>query len=422
MAFPLRPVIAWCLYDWACASYSIIITTFIFATYFTKSVAANPIIGTYQWANAMTIAGLIIAISSPVFGAIADHSGHHKRWLFVLTWITVITTSLLWFVYPTPTSVYFALIFVVISAVAYEVAQVFYNSFLLVLVPSNYIGRLSGWGWGSGYLGGIVALSITLFAFINAPFGWFNTATSEQIRICAPFVGLWLAIFSLPLFLFVPNLTIQAKPLPQAIKAGCLELLRTLKTLPKEKNIFLYLIAHMIYTDSLNTLFAFGGIYAAGVYGLTFQEVLIFGITMNIAAGIGAIALAWVDDFLGSKATVLISLCCLSLLGLPMVFLHSKYLFWGASLLLCLFVGPVQSASRSLMVHLIASKEQSAEMLGLYALSGRITAFIGPWLLGFMTLTFQSQRAGMGSILIFFVIGAILLLGVSVNKAPAKAN
>src|SRR5690606_5038752 len=136
----------------------------------------------------------------------------------------------------------------------------------------------------------------------------------------------------------------------------------------------------------LNTLFAFGGIYAAGTYGFSFQDVLLFGITINITAGIGAIALSWMDDYLGSKLTILVSLVCLILLGFPILFLHDKTIFWVCALFLCVFVGPVQSASRSLMVRLIADKESSAEMFGLYALSGKITAFMGPWLLGFMTL------------------------------------
>jgi UMF1 family MFS transporter len=171
----------------------------------------------------------------------------------------------------------------------------------------------------------------------------------------------------------------------------------------------------MIYTDGLNTLFAFGGIYAAGTYGLSFEQVLLFGITMNVTAGIGAVSLGWVDDRLGSKLTVILSLCCLSLFGLPLLFLHDKYVFWAMALLLCLFVGPVQSASRSLMVRLIAEKNMSAEMFGLYSLSGKITAFIGPWMLGVMTVTFATQRAGMATVIVFFLIGALLMLPVKVQ-------
>lgn len=412
----IAAIIAWCLYDWACASFSIIVTTFIFATYFTTKVAENQIIGTYQWANAASLAGIIIALSSPLFGAIADHGGNHKRWLMFFTLLSMFATAALWFAYPNASYVTFTLTCVVVGTIGYEVAQVFYNAFLTELAPKGYLGRISGWGWGCGYLGGIVALTIALFIFIKPNFAWFNRETAEQVRICGPFVALWYGLFSLPFFFLAPKLHHHTHKLSVAIKTGCRELLHTLKKLPQEKNISLYLIAHMIYTDGLNTLFAFGGIYAAGTFGLTFEEVLLFGITMNIAAGIGALVMGFLDDFLGSKTTVIISLICLALLGMPLVLLHQKIIFWCVALLLCLFVGPVQSASRSLMVRLIGDKEMSAEMFGLYALSGKITAFIGPWLLGLATYHFQSQRVGMATVLLFFIVGALLLLPVTIRN------
>lgn len=404
-------IVAWCLYDWACASFSIIVTTFIFATYFTTKVAADTIVGTYQWANATSLAGLIIALTSPLVGAIADHSGHHKRWLFFLTMMCVISTALLWFAYPNTSAVYFTLSCVVVGTVGLEVALVFYNAFLVHLAPRAILGRVSGWGWGSGYLGGILALTLALVLFVRLNVFGLDTATLADVRICGPFAASWYFLFALPFFLIVKPIPSASVGLSKAVKLGWKELLTTLKRLPKEKNIFLYLVAHMIYADGLNTLFVFGGIYAAGTYGLNFQEVLLLGITMNIAAGIGAIALGWMDDALGSKATILISLGCLTGLAIPILFMTDKYYFWGVASILCIFVGPVQAASRSLMVRLIP-EETSTEMFGLYALSGKITAFIGPWLLGIMTLTFHSQRVGMATILVFFMIGALLLLPV----------
>lgn len=403
---------AWCAYDWAAASFSVIVTTFIFATYFTTKVAVNPIHGTYQWANATSLAGLIIALTSPLFGAIADHGGSHKKWLFCFSFLTVVSSALLWFAYPHPGSVHLTLTCLVIGTVGFEIALVFYNAFLPFLCSKPYLGRISGWGWGAGYLGGILALTICLFAFIRGNIFGLNEATAGPIRLCGPFVAIWFFIFSLPLFMWLPEINTARRPLPEAIRCGWRELMTTIKRLPKERNVFLYLFSHMIYADGLNTLFAFGGIYAAGTYGLSFQEVLIFGITMNITAGIGAISLGWLDDYFGSKRTVIISLICLTFLGLPILFMHDKYWFWGVALLLCIFVGPVQSASRSLMVRLIAHKTSSTEMFGLYALSGKITAFIGPWVLGWVTLASGSQRVGMATVLVFFFVGALLLLPV----------
>lgn len=409
-------IIAWCFYDWACSSFSVIVTTFIFATYFTTHIAENTIVGTYQWANATSIAGVIIAISSPLFGAIADHGGYHKRWLAFFTWMCIISTALLWYAYPTNTSVYFTLTCLVFGTVGLEVAAVFYNAFLPSLARSSYIGRISGWGWGAGYFGGIVALTTVLVVFIHFNIFDLDTKTAAQVRIAGPFVAIWYAVFSLPLFIFVNNINTTQKPITEAVRVGCIELFGTVKRLLHERNILLYLIAHMIYTDGLNTLFAFGGIYAAGTFGLSFQEVLLFGISMNITAGIGSIILGWMDDYLGPKPTILFSLFCLDAFGLPLLFVQQKMWFWILALMLCLFVGPVQAASRSLMVRIMLSKQMSAEMFGLYALSGRITAFIGPWLFGLATYYFASQRVGMASVLTFLAIGGFLLIPVKVKE------
>ncbi|OGT45003.1 MAG: MFS transporter [Gammaproteobacteria bacterium RIFCSPHIGHO2_12_FULL_41_20] len=402
---------AWCFYDWASASFPIIVTTFIFATYFTTHVAANKIVGTYQWATATSIAGLIIAITSPLFGAIADYSGHHKRWLFLFTLLCVISTALLWYTYPSVEYVTFTLICVIIGTIGLELSLVFYNAFLPYLVKPHYIGRLSGIGWGCGYIGGIIALTLTLILFVQSTPAWLNTQSAEQIRICGPLAAVWYFLFSLPLFFLVPESTTAEMPLLRAVRSGTKDLIRTLKALPKRKNISIYLISHMIYTDGLNTLFAFGGIYAAGTLHFSFSEVLLFGIMTNITAGIGAITLSWVDDYLGSKPTILLSLTCLFIFGTLILVAEHKYAFWIFALLLSVFIGPSQSASRSLMTRLIP-QEKATEMFGLYALSGKITAFIGPWLLGSMTLLFDSQRVGMATILVFFLFGGWLLLYV----------
>jgi UMF1 family MFS transporter len=305
---------------------------------------------------------------------------------------------------------------VVTGTVGFEVALVFYNAYLPFIVPKKYLGRICGWGWGCGYLGGILSLSIALMFFVKTNKLGLDLTSAEQIRICGPFVAVWYALLSLPLFFFLPDIPSPSHALPRAIKAGWRELRSTLKKLPQEKNILLYLISHMIYTDGLNTLFAFGGIYAAGTYGMSFEEVLLFGITINISAGLGAVCLAWVDDYLGSKPTVIISLICITALGFPILFLHSKNMFWIIALLVCLFVGPIQSASRSLMVRLIAERETSTEMFGLYALSGKITAFVGPWLLGWITVLSGSQRVGMATVLVFFALGAALLVPVKIEQ------
>ena len=372
-----------------------IVTTFVIATYFTSKITVNEIVGTHQWGNAMALAGILVAIFSPIFGAIADYNGRRKYWLGVFTLLIVISSALLWYAYPEPTYINFTLACVVIGTIGLNIGMVFYNALLPNLAPSDYVGRISGWGWGLGYFGGLLVLVIAFYGFVNAKPTWLNSITFEQIRICGPLVAVWTVIFALPLFVWVPDYSSSHYNMPKAIRYGIKDLISTIKTMPHQRTILIFLIAQMIYIDGLNTIFAFGGIYAAGTFHMNLSEVLLFGIAMNAFAGLGSILLAWVDDWLGAKFTILLSLALLIILGLGIVLVTTKIGFWILAGSLSLFVGPVQSSSRSLMAQLIP-KEKATEMFGFYILSGKISTFVGPWLLGFMTLQFNSQRVGIG--------------------------
>ncbi|MDR3478960.1 MAG: MFS transporter [Gammaproteobacteria bacterium] len=403
-----RILLAWCLFDWASSAFPVVIITFIFGTYFTSHIATNSIIGTYQWANAMAIAGVLVAIGSPILGAIADNGGGHKSWLILFTLLCVVSSFCLWFSYPDVQYVKSTLLFVILGTIGLELSVVFYNAYLPHIAPPTYLGRISGWAWGLGYVGGIFALSIVLFGFVKSAPAWLNSETGANVRICGPLCGLWFLIFALPFFWLAPEIDTKKLPIKDSIRQGLKDLANTLKKLPQQKSISFFLIAHMIFIDGLNTLFTFAGIFAAATFGMDLTHVILFGISMNVSAGLGAILLAWVDDYFGSKPTILFSLLCMFFLGLPIIFIHNSTLFWGMALVLSLFVGPVQAASRSLMARLTPS-QQSTEMFGLYAFSGKITAFVGPWLFGVSTLYFHSQRAGIASILLFFMIGGSLM-------------
>jgi UMF1 family MFS transporter len=406
--FNVKAVIAWCIYDWGISAFSVIVTTFVIATYFTNKIAVNDIVGTHQWGNAIAVAGFFLAVFSPIFGAIADYGGRRKCWLAGFSLLTMISSAFLWYAYPSPNAVAFTLTWVILGTFGANICMVFYNSLLPDLSPQDYLGRISGWGWGLGYFGGLAALSIALYGFIQAKPTWLNTETFEQIRICGPLVALWFAVFALPLFVMIPEPSNQKESLLIAVQLGLKNLYRTLKQLPRQKELFTFLIAQMIYIDGLNTIFAFAGIYAAGTFHMDITQIILYGIVMNIFAGVGCIALSWLDDALGAKFIILLSLFFLILLGLVIVLVTSKIEFWIFSGLLSLFVGPVQSSTRALMAKLVP-KEKSAEMFGLYISSGKVTTFLGPLLLGTVTFYFDSQRVGMGSVLLFFLIGALLL-------------
>ncbi|MDJ0950102.1 MAG: MFS transporter [Alphaproteobacteria bacterium] len=413
-----RALFSWCVYDWANSAFPTVISTFVFSAYFTQAVAETPTIGTAQWSWALTASGLVIAVLSPVFGAIADASGRQKPWLALFTVIAAIACALLWWVAPSPEYVLYAMVVFAIANAAFEFGTVFYNAMLPEITPASHIGRVSGWGWGLGYAGGLACLVVVLLGFVQAetPLFGLDKEAAEHVRVAGPVSALWFALFSLPIFLFTPDLGVRPIGFADSVRQGLATLLHSLANIRKYANIVRYLFARMIYTDGLNTLFAFGGIFAAGSFGMPIEEVILFGITMNVTAGLGAAGFAWIDDWVGAKRTILISIASLTVIGTTMLLIESKTWFWVLALLLGTFFGPAQAASRSLMARL-APPALRTEMFGLYALSGKATAFVGPFVLGWVTLALDSQRAGMATIMVFFVVGALLLLTVREDAA-----
>lgn len=403
-----KGVFSWCFYDWANSAFPSIITTFIFAAYFTSSVAPSTNQGTALWGHTITISGVFIAILSPIFGSIADRYGRRKPWITLFSLIAVISCFALWWVTPNPSSIPLALNCIIIGTVGFELATVFYNAMLHDIVPEEYYGRVSGWGWGLGYLGGLGCLAIAL-AFAYYPDALhLNATTAEHVRISGPLAAVWFCLFALPLLMFTQDLPKQ-QALITATKTGLAQFWLTLKHVIKnERNLLYFLIAHMIYIDGLNTIFSFGGIYAAGTFGLSTQDIILFGIAMNISAGAGAIGFAWLDDWLGSKKTILLAIGGILCTGIPLIFVSTHLLFWCLALTLGIFVGPIQASSRSLLAH-IAPNGMITESFGLFAFSGKATAFMGPWLFGIATLYFGSQRAGMAIAISFIVLGGALL-------------
>lgn len=408
-----RQLVAWALYDWASSPFFAVIITFVFATYVTTAVAPNEIEGTAAWSRMTVVGALIIAVSSPILGAIADAGGRRKPWLVGCTLLSASATALLWQVTPEAASLGLALTLVLIANVANEIGQAFYNAMLPDLAPEDQVGRWSGWGWGLGYFSGIVALSLILAVFVlpDPPLFGLDPAAAEHVRIQGPIVAVWFELFALPLLLITPDRPRSRHPFTASVRQGVTTLIATLKDLRRNANIARFLLARLIYNDGLNTLFAFGGIYAAGTFGMSLNEVLLFGIALNVTAGLGAVGFAFMDDRIGSKPTILVAIVGLFAAGTVALLAQSKITFWVVALVIGVFVGPAQSASRTLMARL-APPAQRTEMFGIYALTGKVTAFIGPFLFGTATQLFESQRAGMATILVMFVVGGLLLLRV----------
>ncbi len=415
-----RAIAAWCLFDWANSAFPTVIVTFVFAAYFTRAIAETPEEGTWLWGAALSASALAVALISPVLGAIADQGGRRKPWLLVTSLLCIAATAALWMVRPEPMSLWLVLILVALGNMAFEIGQVFYNAMLPEIAPASRIGRVSGWAWGLGYAGGLVCLALSLVLFVQpdpALFG-LDRDMAEHVRITGPLAALWFAVFAVPLFIWTPDRPTSGLPVGEAVRGGVRALKRTLQHLREFRNIALFLLARMIYTDGLNTLFAFGGIYAAGTFAMTYEEILIFGIVLNVASGLGAAAFAWLDDWIGPKRTVIIALLGLTAFGAGILLVETKLWFYIFGSLLGALIGPAQSASRSMMARM-APAQMRAEMFGLYALSGKATAFVGPFLVGAVTVAYDSQRIGMATILAFFAVGLVLMLLVREPRGRA---
>lgn len=400
---------SWVMFDFANSAYTTLVVTFIYGTYFVKSMATDEITGTALWSRGITITAISVALLSPVLGAIADQTGLRKFFLLISTLITITGSAMLyWF---GPDQIFWALSVFVISNIAFELTNVFYNAFLPDIAPKKTIGRISGIGWGAGYIGGLMAMVIAMVGFVSPEVPWFGFSkeAGEHIRATNLLVAVWFALFSIPCFLFVN----QSRPLKQtsvknSIKNSLSDIAHTVGSLKKYREISLFLIARLVYNDGLVTIFAFGGIYAAGTFGFTFHEIMIFGIVINVCAGIGAFAMGVLDDIIGGKKTIQLSNMALALASLMAMFAPNRTWFWAAGILIGLFAGPNQSASRSLLARFVPPAKEN-QFFGFFAFSGKLTAFAGPLLLGVFTTMFNSQRAGIGVVVFFFIAGAVIL-------------
>ena len=408
-----KEIWSWCFYDFGNSAFTTLVITFIYSTYFTKAIAENEIDGTYLWSQAIAITAVIVSLLSPILGAIADKGGYRKIFLTLTTYMSIGATALLFF--PIKGQILFALILVVIANVNFELGGVFYNAYLPEIVSRKKIGRISGIGWGAGYLGGLLAMLVAMIGFVSADVPWFglNIDTGEHIRGTNVLVAAWFFIFTLPAILYLKEKKVESANRIGVVVLNSIQALKkTFQEIKIYKNTVRFLISRLIYNDGLVTIFAFGAVYASGTFGFTFDEIMIFGIVLNIAAGLGAFLMGYIDDVIGGKLTIQISLIGLMIAVLLAVFANSKLLFWVSGIIVGLFAGPNQSASRSLMGRL-TPPDKINEFYGFFAFSGKLTSFLGPMLLGIFTKYFSSQRYGVAVVFIFFFVGFLLMRNVN---------
>ena len=408
-----KQIISWSFYDFANQPYTTLIITFIYSAFFVNYIAPNEIEGTFLWANAISITAIIVAFLSPLLGAFADETGYRKFFLVFFTFLCSLFTALLYF--PEKGDLSLAIAFVIISNIAFEMGCVFCNSYLKELSNDKNIGRVSGNAWGLGFLGGLSALFISFVLFdVNNP--------QEVKQICV-FVAIWFVLFSLPTFIFLKD-SKRTKVTKKDISSSFTSIYTTFKEIRNYKKVVNFLIARLFYNDGLITIFALGGVYAVGSLNFTMNEVLILGIILNVFAALGSFVFGSYEDKIGTRNVINLSLVIL-IISTILAFVapwtnYPKEVFWIAGVLLGSMIGPNQSCSRSYMSQIIPANKKN-EFFGFYALTGKATSFLGPFLFGLIT-KFYSQQMALLSVVVFFIIGWFLFNKISFSKTLLWKN
>ncbi|HET6825289.1 MAG TPA: MFS transporter [Amnibacterium sp.] len=424
-----RRVLAWAAWDWGGAAFNAVITTFVFTVYLTgdRFVDAAVPRGTPAFTVAkaslssglglgLAIAGVVVALLAPVLGQRADATGRRRRGVALGTVVVVVAMLAMSFVVAAPPFFVPGVVLVCVGSVAYEIATVNYNAMLLTIATPRTIGRVSAFGWASGYLGGILLLLVLYVTLI--PQGPQLLGVTDDggldIRICAAICALWTAVFAIPVLLAVPDVP----PAPGLPRRGVLAAYRKLGAdiaglWRTDRNLLGFLVASAVFRDGLTGVFTFGAVIASTVFGFTFGQVLIFGVAANVVAGVSTLLSGRFDDRFGPKPVILVSLVGLVAAGVAVFLAHGAgtVAFWIGGLVLCCFVGPAQSASRSLLARL-APVTREGELFGLYATTGRVATFLAPALFALFIQLTGDQAFGILGIVLVLAVGLVLLVPI----------
>jgi UMF1 family MFS transporter len=424
---------SWALWDWASQAFPTVVTSFIFGRYITSEFFA-PAGYSLEDAGQYTafwlgmsgvVAGVLIALIAPIVGRRADTSGRKKFWLMVNTYLFAATIGLMFFVAPSEDFFVFGLVLLAAGGIFFEFATVNYNSMLNEVARPHERGKISQFGWGLGYIGGIILLVMALWIiqFGGAELLGIPDTDALSVRVVMVISMFWVIIFSIPLMLKVP----EAKPIAGTENEGVLlaykKLIRSLVTMRKENpNLLKFLIASAVYRDGLNGVFAYGAVLGGIAFGLDLTEIILFGIAANIVAGIGAFVGSFFEDRVGSRKIIFVSLVGVIVGGFGVFAFESAgtIAFFSFGLFLCTFVGPAQAASRTMMSRLSADDEQG-EAFGLYATTGRAVSFLAPAAWAIFVGLF-SPIYGILGLMLILVVGLLLLISVRAMVAPTATN
>jgi len=402
------PVLSWALYDMANTSFAIIIITITFPIYFTNIIVSPsypPNTGDLLWGISSGISMLLASICAPVFGAIADSSRGKNRFLTILTITSIFFCTLLFFL--NQGMIIQAVIFFVLANFFYQTSMMFYNSFLPQLSTKGNTGLISGFGFSLGYLGGL----ITLILILPLVKGGLAEQNLLNIKLTFLIASGFFLIFSIPSFIFLKDLPFS-KPVTiktSYIKYGFRKLSKTIRNIRRYKNLYRFLISYFLFSNAFSVLALFISIYARNTLNLSLLEIATLFILGHIPTIIGSLFFGWLTDKIGAKNTINLTLSIWVIIIILIVTLvTSKVVFYLAWILAAIITGSTLIASRSLMSFLVPV-DSEAEFFGLYAISGKFSAILGPIVFGIISFFTKSQKLALLSTLLFLIGGLVVL-------------
>ncbi|MBI4607374.1 MAG: MFS transporter [Candidatus Rokubacteria bacterium] len=403
-----RRAVAWTLYDFANSAFVAVIPATVYSTYYALAVVGNERgEGDFWWTFAVTTSMVIVALASPPCGAIADHGGLRKRFLFVLTYLSVAATALMATVQKG--DVLWGWLLAVAGIVGFEAAIVYYNAYLPDLVPPAWQGRLSAYGFAVGYLGSALALGVALVFIQRGSLGGAFVATA----------GLF-GVFAIPAFLLLPADRPATFGLGDAVRVGFTQTQATLRRILAMAALRRFLLAYLFYEDGINTVVYVSAIFAMHTLGFERGEVIVLYLIVQLSALVGAWVWGRPTDFKGPKVVVMVTLVQWCLVVIAAYFVQTKIQFFGVAVLAGTGLGAIQAASRAFMATLIP-KTHEAELFGFYALVGKTAAIFGPFVFGLTSrLSGGNQRVAIVAVGLFFLIGLLILQGVRAGGPTAR--
>ncbi|MHB8110312.1 MAG: MFS transporter [Syntrophorhabdaceae bacterium] len=402
-----KKILSWCFFDFANSSYSAVIAAVIFPVYYTSFIVGNDSnLGDVWWGRAISASMAFVALTSPLLGGISDYSGVRKKFLFSYTMLCVLATASLFFV--SKGGVLTGFLLIVLANIGMEGGIVFYNSFLNEIAGNEYQGRVSAWGYATGYLGSIISLLVAML-FIKM----------DQITLVWPMVAVFFMAFSLPAFLFLPPDRPRGITIAGAAGEGFKTTFQVLKTMWSNQNQRRFLLAYLLYEDGVNTVIVFSSIFAATTLGFKPEELVGLYLVVQVTALAGAFLMARPIDFWGPKKVVSLSLVLWVCVTVLVYFIYQKAFFFFAASMAGLGLGTVQAATRAFFSQFIPPGDES-KYFGVYSLVGKTSAVIGPLIFGAVSSLTRNQRPAVMAVSILFIAGFAILQTVKGGSPNVK--